>query len=80
MQRISRELDQVLDRLDTQTATLLERTVCDAVALAQTRNQPVQATDALGYPAGYFDATAGSFEQEPLERPPQLPWETRETW
>jgi hypothetical protein len=37
-------------------------------------------TDALGYPAGYFEATAGSFQDEPLERPPDLPFETRETW
>ena len=35
---------------------------------------------ALGYPAGYFETTAGSFANEPLETPPQLPIEIRETW
>jgi hypothetical protein len=34
----------------------------------------------MGYPIGYFEATAGSFEHEPLERPPQLPLERRESW
>jgi hypothetical protein len=29
--------------------------------------------DAMGYPAGYFDSTAGSFANEPLERPGQPP-------
>jgi hypothetical protein len=29
--------------------------------------------DAMGYPAGYFEATAGSFANEPLERPAQPP-------
>lgn len=29
--------------------------------------------DAMGYPAGYFESTAGSFAGEPLERPEQPP-------
>lgn len=37
-------------------------------------------TDAMGYPAGYFEATEGSFSTEPLERPADLPLEQRESW
>ena len=33
-----------------------------------------------GWPKGYFEATAGAFANEPLERPPQLPFERREAW
>ena len=32
------------------------------------------------WPAGYFQKTAGAFAGEPLERPPQLPFEKREEW
>ena len=32
------------------------------------------------WPAGYFTRTAGAFAGEPLERPPQLPFEKREEW
>ena len=38
------------------------------------------AADAMGYPVGYFKATAGSFADEPLERPTDLPQESRESW
>jgi hypothetical protein len=32
------------------------------------------------WPADYFQKTAGSFANEPLERPPQLSFEKREDW
>ena len=35
---------------------------------------------ANGWPETYFDRTAGAFAGEPLERPPQLPFEQREEW
>jgi hypothetical protein len=56
---------------------LLQRAVRDALALAERRGMDAQAKDALGYPTGYFGATAGSFVGEPLERPVELPIETR---
>jgi hypothetical protein len=77
---VSEELDQALDRLDPQTAALLEQTVRDAVALASKRVPGTEDRDALGYPGGYFEATAGCFQGEPLERPPDLPLESREAW
>ena len=80
MHDISQQLDQLLGRLDSETAYLLEKTVRDAVALARKKNQSLSATDAMGYPVGYFEATAGSFADEALERPADLPWESRESW
>ena len=32
------------------------------------------------WPARYFEQTAGAFTNEPLEGPPQLPFEKREEW
>ncbi len=37
-------------------------------------------TDSKGYPLGYFEATEGSFVNEPLECPPELLPEEREQW
>ena len=33
-----------------------------------------------GWPSRYFEQTAGALADEPLERPPQLPFEKREEW
>lgn len=79
MYSISQELDQALGRLDPETASLLEKTVRDAVALATTKLTAPE-TDAIGYPVGFFESTAGSFANEPLERPANLPLEIREPW
>ena len=79
MHSISQELDRALGRLDSETASLLEKTVRDAVALATTK-MTVPETDAMGYPIGYFESTAGSFENEPLKRPADLLLEIREPW
>ena len=80
MHTISQELDQVLDRLDPQTASLLEQAVRYALALASHRSFVTANTDAHGYPEGYFEATAGSFLGEALERPGDLPLEQRDAW
>ena len=80
MNTLARELDSVLGRLDGETAVLLERAVRDALALAERRAAIAESTDVLGYPAGYFEATAGSFADEPLDAPDELPLEAREPW
>jgi hypothetical protein len=48
--------------------------------MAHQQRIAVTETDAKGYPAGYFEATEGSFANEPLECPPDLPLEKREPW
>jgi len=80
MSTISSDLDQLLGQLDPETAALLERAVRDALALAERRVTAKTATDELGYPIGYFEDTAGSFADEPLERPADLPLSQREPW
>jgi hypothetical protein len=77
---LAQDLDRALGQLDSETAVLLERTVRDALALAERRVADGKPVDVLGYPAGYFEATAGSFANEPLEAPSELPMETREAW
>ncbi len=47
---------------------------------ADQQDEAPLAADAMGYPAGYFKATAGSFADEPLERPTNLLQESRESW
>jgi hypothetical protein len=80
MSSLAFDLDRVLSQLDSETAALLERAVRDALALAEHRSAPALAVDALGYPPGYFEATAGSFVNEALEAPAELPLEARESW
>ena len=80
MSPLAFDLDRLLSQLDSDTAALLERAVRDALALAERRAAPAAGTDVLGYPAGYFEATAGSFVHEALEAPADLPLEARESW
>jgi hypothetical protein len=80
MSSLASDLDSVLRRVDPQTAILLERAVRDSLALAERRHQAHQDVDALGYPIGYFAATSGSFASEPLESPPDLLLQRRESW
>ena len=80
MNPLALELDRIVGQLDPETAVLLERTVRDALALADRRTDRSDVEDALGYPAGYFAATAGTFADEPLEVPTEPPLPTRESW
>ena len=72
MSTVTLELEQALNQLDAQSATLLERLVRDALALVRQKNSPSNATDAKGWPAGYFERTAGSFANEPFDLPDDL--------
>jgi hypothetical protein len=80
MGSLALDLDRVLRQVDRETAIVLEQTVRDALALAQQRAAASASTDALGYPAGYFEATAGSFANELLEAPDEMPMQPRESW
>ena len=64
-------------------AGLNDEELCDQfgrVALAHRQGPSDAETDPMGYPAGYFEATEGSFANEPLDCPPDLPLEKRESW
>lgn len=77
MSSVVDDLDAALKRADAKVARRLERIVREALALADV---PSGKTDENGWPEGYFEATAGALGDEPFERPPQLPFEQRETW
>ena len=52
---------------------LVAQEALDFIVFLKMRKPAPAGTDALGYPAGSFEATAGSFADEPLERPAQPP-------
>lgn len=56
------------------------RTLFGRVAFSSPASIANADPDAMGYPAGYFEATEGSFATEPLEGPPDLPFEKRDSW
>jgi len=83
MSAVCLDLEQTLNRLDPHAAAALERLVRDALVLAKSRNGSAAlkaATDARGWPVGYFESTAGSFAGEPLEAPADPPAEPLAQW
>ena len=72
IQELLKQPEPVLREIQHYLAFLLERQT------SGTNGAPSPAADA--WPAGYFQKTAGSFATDPLERPPQLPFEKREEW
>jgi hypothetical protein len=80
MSSLANDLDRVMGQVDQVTATLLEQTVRDALALAQRTGSARDAVDSMGYPIGYFESTAGSFANEPLNAPQDFEPQPREWW
>ena len=80
MSAIALKLQQTLASLDPADATLLDRLVDDALALVKSRaaKHAPTAVDANGWPVGYFEATAGSFANEPFDESPDSPPEPNE--
>ncbi len=66
IQEINKQPDELLREVQHFMAFLVE--------------QRSRESAANGWPERYFDRTAGAFAGEPLERPPQLPFEQREEW
>jgi len=74
--------ESLLEEINKQPEPLLKELQHYLVFLVEQRGKNgggAGATEA-GWPEGYFEATAGAFANEPLERPPQLPFERREAW
>jgi hypothetical protein len=72
IQEILKQPEPVLRELQHYLASLVEH--------QQNRTNGISAPAAETWPAGYFQKTAGAFAGEPLERPPQLPFEKRQEW
>ena len=77
MLAVVEELDRVLKSADAKTAERLETQVRE---LIESMSKPSAVVRGKGRPPGYFERTFGSFRDEPLERPEQLPFEKREPW
>ncbi|MCW5551277.1 MAG: hypothetical protein KIS67_03820 [Verrucomicrobiae bacterium] len=76
MTAIAVELDQKLKTLDPETAASVEQLVRDALELAEKR----KGNAAKESHRDFIKRMAGSFGDEPFERPPQGEFEKREDW
>jgi hypothetical protein len=80
MTDVTLELERTLNQLDSRSATLLKRLVRDALALVRQENSSSVAVDAKGWPAGYFERTAGCFANEPFDLPDDPPPDENPKW
>ena len=76
MTAIAIELDKKLQTFDPETAASVERLVRDALLLAE--QKIISATKESH--REFIQRIAGSFGDEPFERPPQGEYEKREEW
>jgi hypothetical protein len=76
MTAIAVELDRKLRELDPQTAASVERLVRDALQLAEQQ----RVAKAKESHREFIRRMAGSFGDEPFERPSQGEFEKREEW
>jgi len=74
MNQIVQELNQKLQTLDPPRAQYLESLVREALGRAELGDS------FSGWPAGYFDQTAGALSGEDFERPPQGDLPCRDDW
>lgn len=79
MSAVPQELAETLSKLDSQSATALERLVRDAMALVRSTKRE-GTVDANGWPVGYFERTAGCFAGEPFDIPSDPPPEPTTDW
>ncbi len=77
MNRIAHELDEKLRTLDPLRARYLESLVREALGRAE---RDAVDDSSSGWPAGYFDQTAGALSAEDFERPPQGELPCRDDW
>lgn len=82
MSTLTDELEAALNRLDSQSAERLEFTIRQVIELSAHPAGP-KADDEPGandWPPGYFETTAGSFANEPLDFPVDPPVEPIANW
>lgn len=73
MNTLTAQLAQILSELDDRSARALERLVRDAMELARRAQVNDAAVIKQGWPAGYFEQTAGSFAAEEFDLPDDPP-------
>ena len=77
MNQLAQTLDEKLRTLDPARARILESLVRDALRRAE---QDQLGDTPSGWPAGYFEQTAGALAGEEFERPPQGDLPVRDDW
>jgi hypothetical protein len=77
MNRLAEELDEKLRKLDPARAQYLESLVREALERAE---QDEFCDSISGWPARYFEQTAGALADEVFERPPQGELPRRDDW
>jgi secreted protein with Ig-like and vWFA domain len=75
MSSVTLELEETLHQLDGRSALLLEQLVRDALALVRQKSN-----SSKGWPPEYFQKTAGSFANEPLDIPSDPPPTANPDW
>jgi hypothetical protein len=80
MSTVTLDLQATLNELDAEAASKLERLVRDALALAKPATKPAAAVVKNGWPAGFFEETAGRFVNEPFDFPADPPLEPTANW
>ena len=80
MSTLTSDLQATIAAIDPDSASKLERLVRDAMALAQPAKAKSGEVDAKGWPAGYFEQTAGCFADEPFDFPADLSLEPIANW
>jgi hypothetical protein len=71
IEEIKKQPEPVLKELQHYLAFLIEQSG---------RGTPTVSSPPVRWPERYFEMTAGALKDEPMERPPQLPYEKREEW
>lgn len=71
IEEIKKQPEPVLKELQHYLAFLVEQ---------RHRETPGAVPSPGRWPERYFEMTAGALKDEPMERPPQLPFEKREEW
>lgn len=81
MTALAIEVDRVINRLSPPAREELEKAVRAALSRALRKSAWNDVPkDSMGYPVGHFEATVGSFADEPLEIAADLPMTVREDW
>jgi hypothetical protein len=80
MSTLTLDLQAILEKLDSDSASKLERLVRDAIDLAQPSKAVPVEVDAKGWPLGYWEKFAGCMAGEQWDLPDDPPAEPTPEW
>ena len=80
MSTLTLDLQAILEKLDSDSASKLERLVRDAIDLARPSKATPVEVDAKGWPLGYWEKFAGCMAGEQWDLPDDPPAEPTPEW